>query len=147
MLEIHELYEYNVTRHEPETREGGLFDGYIDTFLKLKAEASGNPAWVRTPADEERYIETFWKSEGVRLDRETINSNAAKRGLAKLRLNSMWGKQTERNVRTLTKIITEPHELYRFLATPGLGVMNLACTSDDVVWLSWKLSAEENVPI
>jgi len=44
ILEIHELYEYNVTRYEPETREGGLFVGYIDTFLKLKAEASVYPS-------------------------------------------------------------------------------------------------------
>ena len=65
ILEIHEVYEYKVTSYDPETREGGLFAGYIDTFLKLKAEASGYPAWVRTPADEERYIESFWKSEGI----------------------------------------------------------------------------------
>jgi hypothetical protein len=49
--EIHEMYEYNVTRYDPETREGGLLAGYINTFLKLKAEASSYPAWVRTPAD------------------------------------------------------------------------------------------------
>ena len=36
--------------------------------------------------------------------------------------------------------------MYRFLATPGVEVTNLAFASDDVVWLSWKLSAEENVP-
>jgi len=53
ILEIHEVYEY-VTRYDPETREGGLFADYIDTFLKLKAEASGYTACVRTPADEER---------------------------------------------------------------------------------------------
>ena len=56
ILEIHELYEYKVTSYDTETREGGLFAGYIDTFLKLKAESSGYPAWVRTPADEELYI-------------------------------------------------------------------------------------------
>jgi hypothetical protein len=90
VLEIHEVYEYKVTRYDPETQEGGLFVGYIDTFLKLKAEACGYPAWVRTPADEERYIESFWKSEGIRLDRKAIKLNAAKRGLSKLCLNSMW---------------------------------------------------------
>ena len=58
----------------------------------------------------------------------------------------MWGKLTERNDRTRTKIIKEPHELYRFLATPGVEVTNLAFASDDVVWLSWKVCAEENVP-
>ena len=51
----------------------------------------------------------------------------------------MWGKLTERNDRTRTKIITEPHELYRFLDTPGVEVTNLAFASDDVVWLSWKV--------
>jgi hypothetical protein len=44
ILQIHEVYEYKVTRYDPETRDGGLFAGYIDTFLKLKAEASGYPA-------------------------------------------------------------------------------------------------------
>ena len=56
------------------------------------------------------------------------------------------GKLTDRNVRTRTKIITEPHELYRFLANPGVEVTNLAFDSDDVVWLSWTVTAEENVP-
>jgi len=32
------------------------------------------------------------------------------------------------------------------LATPGIEVMNLIFTSDDVVWLSWKRVAEEDVP-
>ena len=33
ILEIHEVYEYKVTRYDHETREGGLFAGYIDLFL------------------------------------------------------------------------------------------------------------------
>jgi hypothetical protein len=63
---------------------GGLFVEYINTFLKLKAEASGYPAWVRSPQDEERYIETFFETEGVRLDRAAIKPNSAKRGIAQL---------------------------------------------------------------
>ena len=68
ILEVHEVYEY-VTRFDTETQEGGLFEGYIDTFLKLKSQASGYPISVRSPAEEERYIESFWNSEGIRLDR------------------------------------------------------------------------------
>jgi len=41
-----------VTKYDPHTREGGLFEEYINTFLKLKAEASGYPAWVRSPEDK-----------------------------------------------------------------------------------------------
>jgi len=69
---------------------------YINKFLKLKAEARGYTGWVRSPEDEDRYVESFWQSEGLRLDREFIRFNAAKRGLAKLCLNSMWEKLTER---------------------------------------------------
>ena len=32
ILEIHEVYEYNVTKYDTETREGGLFAVYIDTI-------------------------------------------------------------------------------------------------------------------
>ena len=115
---------------------------YINTVFKLKAETSGYPGRVRRPEDEDRYVELYWQCEGIRLDRECIKFNAAKRGLAKLCINSMWGKLTERNDRTMTKIITEPKEVYGFLATPGIEVTNLIFASDDVVWLSWKHRAE-----
>ena len=49
ILEIHEVYEYQVTRYNPETGDGGLFANYINTFLKLKAEASGYPGWFEAP--------------------------------------------------------------------------------------------------
>jgi len=41
MLEIYEVHEYQVTQYSPVTGEGGHFVDYINTFLKLKAEASG----------------------------------------------------------------------------------------------------------
>jgi len=63
------VYEYRVTCYGPETGEGGIFANYIDTFLKLKTEASGYPSWVRTADDEERYIGLFYREEGVRLDK------------------------------------------------------------------------------
>jgi hypothetical protein len=77
ILEIYEVYEYRVTRYDPHTGEGGLFVDYINTFLKLRAEASGYPGWVRGPEDED--VESFWQSEGIRLDRESIRANAARR--------------------------------------------------------------------
>ena len=139
------MYEYNVTRYNHETRECSQFAGYIDTFLKMKLESFGYLIWVRTPADEERYIKSFCKSEGIWIDRVAIECNPTKPGMAKLFLNSTWSKLTERNDRTQTKIINEPHELYRFQATPGIEVTNLAFASDDGVCRSWKVSAEENM--
>jgi len=125
-----------VTQYKPETGEGGLFVDYKNTFRKIKAEASCYPSWVRSLEDEVRFIESFEHSEGRRLDKDSIEFNAAKRGLAKLCLNPMWGKLTERNDRTKTTIITEPRELSSFLATPDIEMTNLVFGRDDVVWLS-----------
>ena len=60
ILEIYDVYEYQVNQYSPETGKGGHFVDYINTFLKLKAEASGYPGWVRSPADEDLYIEAFF---------------------------------------------------------------------------------------
>jgi len=60
ILEIYEVYEYQVTQYNPETGEGGLFVDYINTFLKMKEEASGYPGWVHSPEDKDRYVESFW---------------------------------------------------------------------------------------
>jgi len=59
VIEVHEVYEYHVTQHNPQSGEGGLFVDYINTFVKLKAEASGYSCCVSSPDDEELYIETF----------------------------------------------------------------------------------------
>ena len=141
-IEFLEVYEYQSTQYSRETDQGGLFVDYIKTFLKLKAEANGYPNWVQSPEDKERYIHSFRESEGIELDKASIKYNAAKRGLAKLCLNSMWGKLAERNNRTQTKLISDPKELYRFLATPGIEMIKLVFANDEVVWVSWKFTAE-----
>jgi hypothetical protein len=98
-------------------------------------DASGFQGWVHSPEDEDRYVDPFSKSERLRLDTEAIRYNAAKRSLAKLYLNFMWGKLTERNDRSMRKIITEPKDLYGLVATPGVEVMNHAFASDEAVYI------------
>ena len=91
-------------------------------------------------------MDQFHCDEGIRLDRDSIGYNAAKRGLAKLCLNSMWGKLTEKSNRSQTKLISQPAELYRFLVTPGVEVQNVLFANDDVVSKSSQYSADERVP-
>ena len=56
----------------------------------------------------------------------------------------MWGKLKERND-WRTKI-SEPQELHRYLATPGIDVANLMFAGDDAVWAFGRFIFEENVP-
>ena len=62
---------------QPRNWRGWAFRRLHKHHLKLKAEASGFPGWVRSPEDEEQYVESFWKNEGIRIDRESIRTNAA----------------------------------------------------------------------
>ena len=70
LVDVQEVYEYLVREYDPQTGNGGLFSQNIDTFLKLKPEASGYRSWVLCPADEYRYIMDFADSEGIQLDKD-----------------------------------------------------------------------------
>ena len=41
ILEIYEVYEYQMIRYVPESREGGLFAHHIETLVNLIAVAGG----------------------------------------------------------------------------------------------------------
>jgi len=75
-----------------------MFVEYIDTFLKLRVEVSCYPSRVRTPADEDRYIEEFRQIEGILLDKDKIEYNASTRALAKpclFSVGQIWGEPEE----------------------------------------------------
>ena len=76
VLKIYEVYHWKeTTRYDPETKEGGLFASYINTFLKFKQEASGPMDWVKTPNDAQEYIDWYFEKECVSLDGEKIEKN------------------------------------------------------------------------
>ena len=84
VLEIHEVWHWEETSNE-------LFSGYVNTFLKLKQEASGYPKHCVTDEQKQRYIDEYYEHEGVRLDPNKIRYNSGLRWVAKLMLNSLWG--------------------------------------------------------
>lgn len=69
-----------------------LFKSYIDLFLKTKQESSGWPASCSTNEDREKYVEDYKRHEGVQLDATKICLNPGRRTVAKLALNSFWGR-------------------------------------------------------
>lgn len=58
----------------------------------------------------------------------------------------MWRKLTERIDGPKTKLIAGPQKLYRFLVTPGVEVMNMMFAGEKAVWVSWRFTAEEQIP-
>lgn len=109
-FQLYEVY------HFKETSET-LFRSYIDLFLKIKQEASGWPAECVTDADKERYIASYVAVEGVQLDGSQVHVNPGRRAVAKLALNSFWGRwgmnrnkahlQYVRTLEDFNKILTD----------------------------------------
>ena len=93
---------------DPVTKTGGLFTDYINQFLQLKQEASCYPDWCMTPEDKQRYVEDYFKNEGIRLNPNNIRKNPGLRSLAKLCLNSMWGKFPQRSGLRLKSTMIPP---------------------------------------
>jgi hypothetical protein len=60
--------------------------------LRLKQEASGYPANVNTEEEKDKYISDYFQHEGIHLRKDKIKKNPGMRTLAKLQLNTFWGK-------------------------------------------------------
>ncbi|XP_071138386.1 uncharacterized protein [Mytilus edulis] len=57
---IYEVYHFPEHRtYNPRTGKGGLFDAYVNLFLKLKQEASGFPEECRTEQQKRDYIADY----------------------------------------------------------------------------------------
>ncbi|CAB4000500.1 DNA polymerase [Paramuricea clavata] len=89
ILQLHEVW------HFPETSDE-LFKDYIDTFLQIKQEASGYPNDCVTEEQKQQYVDGYLEVEEIRLDPNKIEYNLGMRALAKLMLNSFWGKFAQR---------------------------------------------------
>ena len=71
----------------------GLFADYVNTWLKIKQEASGWPPGVgEDETKRQQYLRDYYEHEGIQLEYEKIEKNPGLRTLAKMMLNSMRGK-------------------------------------------------------
>ena len=49
VIDIYDVWYFdNISNYKPTTMTGGLFTEYVNTFQKLKQEASGWPQWAGT---------------------------------------------------------------------------------------------------
>ena len=136
---IKSLENYGVIENK---EERGLFRHYVDTFLKLKQEASGWPDWCKTESDKDRYVREYLENEGIKLDRGNIEKNKGLRALAKLKLNGFWGRWGMRNNLTHIQITDNPAELYEYLTDDEKEVIDLNFVTDEMVEMRWTKKEE-----
>ena len=86
---VHEVWHF-------EESASGLFAEYVDTWLKIKTEASGWPKDCETEEEKQDYIRRFEEKEDIPLEYGAIKKNPGLKATAKLMLNSFWGKYGQR---------------------------------------------------
>lgn len=134
VVEMFEIWEYDVKTFE----QGGLFTEFIDTFLKMKQEASGYPDWCRDDQDKKNYVDDYFEHEGIRLDPAKIKKNLGLRSVAKIMLVSFWGKLGQRPNQARTSIIRDPQALFSLLTTPSVQVNTIQTINDEAVLVNWQ---------
>ena len=138
LIRIDEVLHFSQTEQlNPTTGKGGLFTQYINTFLRLKTQASGYPTTVKTLADQEEYIRQYAIHEGVHLEREEIEHNPGMRSIAKLALNSFYGKFGQHANISRSLFVSTPDQLFCALTDYSKKLKNFHVLSSDLVLLEF----------
>ena len=144
IVNIYEIWQYEVTQYNPQTMEGGHFTDYINTFLKIKQEASGWPSDCLDEESKKRYINESERAEGIKLDPEKICTNPGLRAVSKLCLNSFWGKFGQRENLPKVEIVTTRKRLIQLLSSNEVDVTSILPVNDDVLYVGY-VSTDENL--
>ena len=87
---------YEVWSWPSEAWRDDLFKDYIDKFIALKVQASGWPREQMTDDEREDYLEEYLVHEGIVLDKDKMEFNAALRVFCKICVNCLWGYLCQR---------------------------------------------------
>ncbi|KAL3123204.1 hypothetical protein niasHT_006534 [Heterodera trifolii] len=130
VMNVHEVWHYE-SWASPDN-DNGLFTEYVNTFLRLKAEASGWPAGCDTEAARAEHIRQFAEQEGIHLRPDNIGHNPGLRQLAKDLLNSLWGKMAERPERDEVVYTNSARDFHELLMRPEQEVVSFTHLNDQL---------------
>ena len=138
ILRTYEVY------HFPQTSKD-LFKAYIDTFLKIKQEASGWPSGCSTDEEKNEYIRCYEDHEGIKLEKEKVTKNAGLRAVAKLALNSFWGRFGMRENLKQTTFVKSTPDMNCFLSDPKISISGMSVINESVMEMTWTYK-DEHMP-
>jgi hypothetical protein len=124
-----------------ESKTNNMFKEFIKVFLKIKTESSG----LEAGETKDSMIKTYKDSYGIDLDADEIKKNPGRRTIAKLCLNSLWGKFGQRNDFTQHKVIAQtPLAILKEIYDPNISITDFDCEIiEDKVHMSFKKNHPE----
>jgi hypothetical protein len=125
VLETYEVWNFEATDQ--------LWKGYVEDFLKIKLETSPH-----TYATNEAYAAAVKQSYNIDLNVAEIAPNPGKRAVAKICLNSLWGKFGQRTNLGNVDFVTDPCKFYKLLLDDRLTNMRVTYLSEEIVQVNYK---------
>ena len=127
VIEVYEVWHFAKTSDD-------LFKEYIIRFMKIKLESSKYDFKTK----EEETIFKAKIKDSLDINVEKFEYNAGLRSIAKLCLNSLWGKFGQRNNMSQTKYVTDVSEFYEILLDDKLDNKNFQFINDDMVQMTYN---------
>ncbi|EFP06525.1 hypothetical protein CRE_08364 [Caenorhabditis remanei] len=125
-----------------ESGRGGLFTSYINQMMEEKIYSTGWPANVITDAQKDAYCKAYFDKEQIHLtDYSRFSKNPGKRAVAKLMLNSLWGKFAQRVDRETTCIVTDPTVFWNIFYDTTIVISDVLCVNDALI-IKYRKQAE-----
>ena len=119
-------------------KSNNLFKKYVQKFMKIKMESSELKTGEGCTYKSVNEYRSIVKSKlGINLGE--IKFNPGMRAIAKLCLNSLWGKFGQRNNMNQTKYVTEPSIFYKTLLDDKIDDLNIYFINDDMVEMVYNM--------
>ena len=164
--QIHEVWHF--PEHQQKT---GLFEDYVNKWLKIKQESTGWPAWCQTVEQKRNYIMNYQEREGIKLDISKISKNPGRKATAKLMLNrylfhvsffsrchstpyhscfffhscSFWGKFGEKPNKSTTVAVRDPSHLFSLISDTTKEISTFRLCNEDIMEAVYT-NVQENAP-
>ena len=133
-------YIYQVFHYENMSND--IFREYIIKWIKLKQEKSGWPHWCIDDTTRKEFLDS-WKELGVILDPKSIELNKGLRTIAKMFLNTCWGKLAEKLNKPMTHLCRTVEEILTIANDPQLEILGEIAVGDESLQITFKHKDDE----
>ena len=122
-------------------------DTFFNTFAKIKLEASGYAKNCVRNEQKQWYVNDILENQGIQLDPTKIAYNPGLRALAKLMLNSFWGKVAQRSNLVKTEQIDNLQVFFDCLTSDEITVFDADLVSDEILEIRYEYATNSFNPI
>jgi hypothetical protein len=125
------LYIYEVWNFDNSSTD--LWKGYIRKFLKIKLESS------KFDCSEEEYRQ---KARNLNIELDQLSYNPGLRFIAKICLNSLWGKFGQNPAVKHCEYIDNEADFYRVVLNDKIQSLSLSFLNDKMVYANYEIKDE-----